>query len=120
MFATVLISTSCCKEDDPFNEDPTSGELYPAYVGVWENDSTTVDGVRDYDVFQYGFIFEDVNASTVTNGVPRTYPSWSINGNTLKLSGSADYNDETFTITSPPSGNKMILGQSNRLYYLSK
>ena len=128
MFATVLISTSCCKEDDPFNEDPTSGELYPAYVGVWENESTylitnlttpiTDDGKRRE------FEIQAVKAiqTTVDKTQKVEYETWSVSGNDVLTLKDIVGDDGTYTLTviSPPFGGKMTLEANVYRYNLTK
>ena len=126
MFALVTVFTSCEKSDD----DPltpivkTSGELYPAYVGVWQNDSTYSNGEFDDYTAQYGFEFENVKAYlfSVLTG-EKSYDGWVISNSTLTLE-SIDYGNRDFTIVLA-SSNKLVLeitdcNNNIMTYYLSK
>ena len=118
MFATVLISTSCCKEDDPILDTPNA-----EYLGMWYNTETLVDGVINDDVLQYEFKFEVVKLTVTANNnsnMERVYASWSISGTTL--TAMFEGSPERYTISSPPNNGKMTLtSQGNGYAYkLSK
>jgi len=131
--AFALMSVSCTKPTDDTPVVKTSGELYPAYVGKWNNDSTiNGDGSAlspGSTVRQYEFEFQDVKAIiSAKNYAPDImhYNSWSISGNTLTFSkGIEIVGDQNFIIVSPPTNNKMILQFTDYLgntykYFLNK
>jgi len=110
MFATVLISTSCCKEDDPILDDPNA-----EYLGMWYNTETLVNGVVDdgNDVLHYEFEFEVIKLTVTANNnsnTERVYSSWSISGTTL--TAMFEGMPEVYTISSPPNNGKLTLSYS--------
>jgi hypothetical protein len=127
MFSLVLMSTSCCKEDDPINDDPTSGELYPAFVGTWVCDNVLDEnGVLDTGLPKYNITITNETASWGYSIPMREYVSWEIqSGNKLFLDGDGNYENETFQIVKNPTvapTNKMELKNldSDYTYQLTK
>jgi len=125
VFALTLMSFSCTeKEDDPL----TSGELYPAYVGVWECDSTNPARIGDKLAYQWDITINDVNATLYSvdiNVIPNDIISttnylWTVSGNELMFNNETNTNPINFMVVSAPTEYNMVLKRDNVIYYLSK
>jgi hypothetical protein len=109
ILSLALVSTSCCKEEDPIPDNPNV-----AYLGNWYNDETRVDGVVDVTVTQKEFEFQEVKlivTASNNSSYNRVYDSWSISGTTL--TAIYDGSPETYIIVSAPNAGKMTLNYSS-------
>ena len=130
MLSLVMVFTACEKDgDDPVVPEQTPGELFPAYVGNWKNDSTYKNDVITFQAFQYNFDIGDVQATMYADRVgDLVHDSWTVSNGELTLNGTIGVvGTHKFTVTSPPDGNKMVLStipdKYNKdifTYYLSK
>ena len=129
MFSLVLMSTSCCKEDDDLIVPQTPGQLYPEYVGNWGNDYTTVNDVENPDVPQYAFELTNTTAIRHNDNDALenvNFDKWEVKNGKLILIGYNGNNtdSQSWTIILEPNPNEMILettyGGDVIQYHLSK
>ena len=130
MFSLVLMSTSCCKEDD----DPIDNPTVSVYAGYLQNDLsvTVASDVEDeyYGVGQWEFDLVDKGTAKrydVSTGSPElnaTYGSWKVENNQLVLNDNGS--TKTYTVITAPTETirEMVLeyvtSTTTFRYYLSE
>jgi hypothetical protein len=116
ILSLVLVSTSCCKDDDEITPDNPN----TAYLGNWYNTETRVNNVVNTTVTQKEFEFQTVKLIITANNNASynvTYPTWSISGTTLTITD--EYGQkEIYTIVSVPPN--LILSIGTYTYKLHK